>query len=260
MEFSRQRPGLKLQANPITYALGQIVIAPVLQIENYIPDLQEVLRKTGYPFFEKQVAQSVTFGQDGPKVAESKKDVFLSTDRSRAVSVTPSQLILEVNNYTSVEEFVGYLVDFAEAVREIVQPELFQRTGFRRLNLIEETGSLDALDFLHPGARGLPDAGTGNHGYEFRTVLQDGVHRVIRTVHPAPQNGIPQDLAGVPLEVKGPLTGSSVMLDIDHFIPGSLEFRKDVLVEQFQILHNASDEAFRASVTEQAIAYWEGKA
>lgn len=258
MEFERQRKKLDLQTNPITYALGQIVIAPVLNIESFVPELQEVFRKSGYPLFEKQIQQSITFGQGGPQISESKKDVFLSPDRSRSLSVAPNQLILEVNSYTNFEQFLDHLILFSSAVKEIVQPHSFQRVGFRRINLIEEAPAMEALGFIRAGMRGLSEAGSGSHGYEFRSKLPDDVHRVIRSIHPAPNTGLPQDLASVPVPVKQPLTSGGVLLDIDHFLPESREFEKDQLVRQFELLHAASDEGFRASVADEAIAYWKG--
>ena len=58
----RKEPALKLERSPLVFVLSQVRFPAVLKIEDHVPDIQEALRKLGFPRYSKEDIQRFSFG------------------------------------------------------------------------------------------------------------------------------------------------------------------------------------------------------
>lgn len=262
MDPHRQRSPLELADNPIVFALGQVVISPVLQMGSYVPAIQERLRKAGFPGFAQHDGQTVQFGREVQVVADTRW-VFTDRDRTTGVVLHPNFMVIEQTKYNSFEEFITRMQEVTEVVSSAVEVDFAERIGFRRVNLIEATAdSMPLQEFVKEGLRGLRPEDLQVDSLEAQ-LEEHGVtpagQIIVRLTRPSPGTGLPPDLMATSLVHREPQAQSdSALLDIDHYSVGRRDFNPLTLAESFWELHNFSDLAFRAAVTDQALSYWRG--
>lgn len=261
MNSKRARPPLALAWNPIVFALGQVVISAVLELERYVPALQERLRRSGYPLFERVDLQEVRMGPTvQPEFRQETKWVFSSKDRTRAAVVGPQFIVLEQTRYSTFDDFIDELNSVLAIVNEVLDIAAYQRLGFRRVNLLEETSSLPLSDVLREGIQGIDhDLFSGNSEQRYELWGSTPVGRMmVRLMRPAPETVIPPELMGttLPIEGAGVAQKLTATLDVDHFQVETADFIPSAVIESFWSLHDASDRAFRAAVSEHALQTW----
>ena len=256
----RARPSLDLAWNPIVFALGQVVISAVLNMESYIPEIQERLRKTGYPRFERLELQALRVEAGAsPRMQTDTRWLFINRDRTGLVSINTNSVVLERSEYTSFDDFASELADVLTQIQEVIDVELTDRLGFRRVNLVEEQDDLSLTEALSEGLLGIDaDSFTsrGEHRYEFWANTLVG-RLAVRTSHPAPEGALPADLSSSQLSIRKPAdTAAAATVDIDHFMVEPADFSVENIIESFWTLHDASDQAFRSAVTDAALEAW----
>ena len=65
LKMKRTHPPLRLPGSPLIYVVAQVNISAVVAIERYVPEIQERLRKSGFPGYTNiQVPEIIfeTFG------------------------------------------------------------------------------------------------------------------------------------------------------------------------------------------------------
>lgn len=242
------------------FALGQVVISAVLNMETYIPEIQERLRKTGYPRFERLELQAVRLEAGStPRMHTETRWLFINRDKTGLVSINTNSIVLERSEYTSFDDFANELADVLGHIQAVIDVELVDRLGFRRVNLLEEHSNLTVAEALRPELHGV-SAETfttgGEHKYEFLANTDTG-RLIARTSYPAPEGVLPIDLSSSQLNVRKPTNlASSATVDIDHFMVEPADFSVDRVIESFWRLHDASDLAFRCAVTDTALTAW----
>ena len=229
-------------------------------MESYIPEIQERLRKTGYPRYERLDLQAVRLEPGSiPRMHADTRWQFINRDRTGLVSINTNSIVLERSEYTSFDDFADELADVLSQIQEVIDADLIDRLGFRRVNLLEEHSNLPIAQSLNPGLLGIrAEAFTtaGEHKYEFLANTDLG-RLIVRTTHPAPEGSLPVDLSSSQLNVRQPADSSSAAtVDIDHFMVEPADFSVDGIIESFWKLHDASDQAFRSAVTDKALAAW----
>ena len=213
---------MSLAWNPIVFALGQVVISAVLNMESCIPEIQELLRKTGYPRFERLELQALRLEAGStPRMHSETRWLFINRDRTGLVSINPNSIVLERSEYTSFDDFANELADVLGHVQEVIDVELIDRLGFRRVNLLEEHSNLPVAEALSPGLLGINAEAftTGSeHKYEFLANTGEG-RLIVRTSYPAPEGALPVDLSSGQLNIRKPTeAASAATVDIDHFM------------------------------------------
>ncbi|MEX1163172.1 MAG: TIGR04255 family protein [Nitriliruptor sp.] len=261
MDNRRVIEPLVLATNPLVFVLGQVVFSPVLRMGNYVPELQEQFRRAGFPRFHQLDAQELRLGPGGAQVIPDRRWVFADRANQIAVVLSASFVVVEQTRYVSFESFIETVAQAVEIIGEVLDVDLCERLGFRRVNLIEPGSSgLSLREFFQPGLRGLEPSELGverlDAQLEERGQTPSG-NLVVRLLKPAPDSGLPPDLGMTTLHQKAPDAGAeSALLDIDHYSTRERDFQTDAVVEGFWELHRYSDEAFRAAVTAEALGFW----
>lgn len=257
--MARSRPPLRLRRNPLIVVLAQVRIAPVLRLADSVPEIQDQLRRNGFPRFSESQTQTVQFVGSPPPSAWQTSYLFTDRNAKRAVIVAPEHISLIVTAYESFEVFANDLQGILVTVGGVLGPELVERVGLRYVDLIQPREGEDVRDWLQPSLRGLDNLELENIRFNFElrgsTSLGEFVFRATR-----PKTGlIPADLQPFALEVtpaEPVVEGRYVVLDFDHFTAAPRDFDVPTLMDTTWGLHDFVDLAFRQAVTEDAFRAW----
>ncbi len=261
MDSRRHQPPLALNTNPLVFALGQVVISPVLRMNDYVPEVQERFRREGFPRFSRLETHQLRLTGDQSELVRDIRWAFADRANRTAVVLSPNFLVLEQTTYTTFDAFANILAQAIGTIHDVVDVDLCERFGFRRVNLIYPADSgMSLREFFQAGLRGVDPQALGVGRLEAQLEERGQTPAgdlVVRLIKPAPESGLPPDLMATSLEhVPAPPGPEHALLDIDHYAPTQQDFVPDGVVDAFWELHRYSDSAFRAAVTNEALEYW----
>jgi len=259
----RKEPLVKLERPPLIFSLAQVRFSPVLKIADYIPDIQDVLRKGDFPRFQQQQIQQLVFA---PKVEVTQdfRWVFSSTDQHEAVLLTKDFVVYETNRYDVFETFVKKLEFVLSLVKEKVDVLMAERIGLRVVDLIRPAAGKAAVEFLQQPLRGLSAESFGAVSLLTHFLLQakSAVGDFsIRSMGTEDGTFLPPDLVSTELVFDSPPAKGEqvIILDFDHVAPVNDAFDTKTLISKIWELHDITERAFKTAVTPEAINYWKVK-
>ncbi len=264
--MKRTLPALKLKSSPLVLVLVQVRIAPVIKMADYIPDIQESLRRSGLPRFisGEEVQLQVSQGQ-AASVQRSPRWEFQNKEQTHGIVITQDFIAAQTTAYDVYESFEEFFTTPLEVLAEIVEPGLVQRVGLRYVDLIRPRAEQRVSEFLKPSLRGLEAADIGADDllsrFEMLAQTAEGTMR-IRCLQTNNGSPLPPDLTSLNLNLTatvpdGLLRGELVtILDLDHFSSVPRDYDPAKLIEAVGALHDNLDQAFRAAVTNEALAAW----
>ncbi len=262
----RSRPPLKLSNSPLLLALAQARISPVLQMQNYIPAIQERLRRIGFPLFSEALMQEIVLGPGLPSpgsVVTRSKWVFADKARTLAVVIAPEFITLQTAAYDTFDAFSEQLAAVLDPISEIVGIELSERVGLRYVDYVQPRADDTLADYLAAGLVGLDPAMAGVRSqrsvylaqgptsvgqYSFRLTRSEGAFAL-------PPDLQPSDVQVSP--VGSP--GAHAVLDIDHFFVATQPFKSDNIIQILWDLHDVVDGLFRSAITPHALQVWQAE-
>lgn len=255
----------KLNQSPLAMVLAQVKFAPVLQIQKYIPELQEILRKKNYPHFVEEQVQEFVFAVGNtnlPPVQNSSRWIFGSSDWKNTVVLSQDFVVIETSEYDKFEKFSAEFLKILKIVKETVSLTRSERIGLRYVNLIRSEQPNDSQLFLRQELRGLGktdiEGASGMQGSCVSHAVTPHGRLMIRAVHIDDGSHIPPELTSTKLKFAyKPVKGEQVsILDIDHNGEFAGDFEVDGIISKLSELHDFSDNAFLASVTPDALKAW----
>ena len=79
-----------------------------MQLDKFIPEIQEQLRHTGFPRFEHGQMQQFTLQPAAPpKIETTDRFEFQNRDKTAGIVLTTNSVSLQTNSYTTFEEFMA---------------------------------------------------------------------------------------------------------------------------------------------------------
>lgn len=251
---------LALKQSPLIVALCQIRFAPVLTMDKFIPEIQDKLRRRGYPGYDQAAVHEIQINENGPSFQESLRWVFSSRDRTKFLVLTNSSIALETTAYSAFEDFLQDLVPGVEVIDEVVNPTFAQRIGLRYVDAVPNVG--DAVsDFFKEKVLSFSPEELGVEALlsSQQVVARTEVgHLVIRMnqVENAPL--LPPDLQSPELSELGSVQqGVHAILDIDASDERDCPFGMDSFEDRLWVIHDYASKAFWQSITEHAKAEWQ---
>jgi len=257
---NRKIPFLKLEKSPLVLVIAQVRISSVLGMENYLPKIQEPLRKAGFPKFKAEQTQNIVAGPV-PQFISSVRWLFHNADNTECVVLATDFIALLTSKYDVFEAFIGKLQTVLQVLNEAVGVELALRLGLRYVDLIRPVEGKSLADYLQPGLLGLPPAELGVESFltQFDSRGKTPVGNLTVKLH---QNKkglfIPPDVTGSDLKFDVVLKpGETItLLDIDHSSPAQRPFKPDALANAMWDLHEHSALAFRKATIPSALDLW----
>jgi len=259
---------------PVYYALAQAHFNPVAAMSKYVAQIQDRLRREGYPLFDEQpqvVTHLVVRGpgqaqQVEPQIAHTPSWLITRSDRTAGFILMPSSITYQTTHYQTHSEFIPELLRGLAAVHEAAALDHVSRLGLRYLDAVLPRAKETVEQYLVGGLHGIEFNATRRYtltesvfGTETRPLVPTGtlVARVHRMTAPLgfPPDMLPNGLMVSPnFEVKEPR--AHAVIDTDHYVEGRMPIDVDKLGEQLLSLHATIKSVFRATTTNHARATW----
>jgi len=261
---NRTLPALEFTHSPLIVALAQVRMLPIVNLETYIPKLQDLLRAKDYPrFLTRKVKTSKHDAMGKVNVEEATDWVFADKAGHYSLVVGEQRLVLVTSAYTAFEDFAERLEACLALVDDLVKISGVERLGLRYVDLIEPTAEKGLSYFLQPCVLGLALDNLGSRIASFsQTFIETAPTRklAIRATERPRGLVLPPDLLSLQLKLCKPasLDRPFGILDLDHFAeyPEPSDYSTASVIKDLWELHDVVDQAFRGATTEAAKLDW----
>lgn len=258
----KTEPSLKLERSPLQFVLVQVRFSPVAAMREYVTPLQDRLRKSGFPGFNKEKIQQVTFGPE-PEMETSTRWSFVSRDKRECIVLTEDFVVYETTRYDVFETFTERVKGVLAQLNEIAEINFASQIGLRYIDVVHSLDGHPPDWFIRKQFLGLSADGIGEpRTNQFLSVVKttDGILK-LKTLDGHGQKFMPPDLEATRVDFELELTedDSFRILDFDHIWQGETNFVPDAIIANMGALHGAIKKTFKAVVTEDAIKVWESK-
>lgn len=264
----------KLSKAPVFYVVAQVVYSPILKLDSLVPELQDRLRKDGFPGYRalRQIGLEVHANADKPaetrvERSETNTHVFASRDQSESIVVTSQSVAYQTVEYDSIEAFQDKFSRAVRAVSEILAPDSFTRIGLRFLDAVVPPDP-DSLDkYVRTQFLGLQNTLSDDsetvYTFSETQILKQGRTIKVRVLARAADVAYPIDLTDsappLPERFKS-VFGVHALIDSDAAFGGesqaAYEFEVDAIVSKLRELKSDHKATFEAVVTPFALEEW----
>lgn len=259
---NRSLPALKLQRSPLVLVLTQIRFSPVLKMDRFVSDIQEQLRESGLTRYSREETQQLVFGPEF-KTNASTRWVFANRERTEAVVLANDFFVYEVSVYDTFDIYVERLLKLFRIVSELAMLSFSEQIGMRYVDFLKGDGSLSVDELVCEPLRGLSaqDLGMSEASHQFMIQGKTPFGTLaIRSFENTNEQFLPPDLQTEHLafKIKTSKGEEFRIIDFDHIHRGETDFTDEALREKLWSLHDHTDKAFRSTVTDRALEYWQG--
>ena len=210
----------KLENQPLKFALAEFRFSAVLKIAEFIPSIQEALRKN-FPIQKHRIDQNINFQSNGLEIHKQDRWAFVSSNGRSAIQISQDSLVYVTSEYPRFGGFSNECRTGLDIIKEIVDPALITRIGLRYgdLVLVDKGEQLsDFVDgtFTYPQLFG--DIGNPMHKFSENLIQTTTGILAIRTLCGVMSKIILDDENGLPIKldlVNDP--SERMILDFDHF-------------------------------------------
>lgn len=250
----------KLKNQPLKFVLAEFRFSQVLKIADYIPELQDALRKE-YPIFENKKEQMVSVHNGNLEVLHANRWAFISANHHNSIDISSDRIMFSTSAYPRFEGFAERCRNAIDILIQKVSPQLLTRVGLRYGDLVQVTkGEGETFEkivdehFIFPQA--LSSLGKPNT-QRCEVVLQtsSGV-LLVRTLYGTHDLTCLPDVQGLSISIDNePKLSERMILDFDHFWEAkeeSVRFETDIILTKLGSLHETSREAFWKITTDYA--------
>ena len=263
----------KMSNAPVYYALAQAHFNPVVAMAKYVDQIQDRLRREGYPLFEPQESTQLIIPGQGqaqpmaPQIQRAVSWLMTRSDRTAGFILAPSMITFHTTHYQTNNEFIPELLRGLTAVHEVVSLDHVSRLGLRYLDAVLPRTEEETIEqYLVDGLHGIDFNATRQHSMTESIFTTDTgplvpkgtlVVRVYRMIAPLgfPPDMLPAGLAIAPkFEIKEAC--EHAVIDVDQYVEGRMPLEMDKLSEQLRSLHTNIKLAFAATTTDYARNAW----
>lgn len=248
----------KLDNQPLIFVLAEFRFSPVMQIAEFIPKIQEALRKQ-YPIPNKRSEQTVQVQPGGISVSSVDRWAFISANKKSAIEINQERLVYITAEYPRFAGFSDACKQAIDTLVNIVEPSLILRIGLRYSDLVLVDGDESITDLVdqHFGLPNCIDSLGANRQHSTETLLNTNMGGLlIRTLYGEHNLSCLPDIQGLPISITKDMAQSErIILDFDHYWEAkdeSVSFETNDVLERLATLHETSREAFWKVTTDYA--------
>jgi uncharacterized protein (TIGR04255 family) len=273
MKVERNCPYIPLARQPLVLVLAQARFSPVPKIEKFLQEIQDFLRKNGYPINPGQKSVLFEVSPGGIRQTEVPQWRFENPLQTAAVLLDHEQILLQTTAYRNFESFIGEFLRIFSFVLTTTESDKFGvivRLGLRYVDLIQKQTQDDSIDlYLHPGLRGMLCSEYVDKKKQYtlstigRTFLNDNQAGTlsIRIIRGEKGIDLPPDLLGAAPSNRRHVPGDEdiAIVDMDHYWNGCIgpNIEIQVIEKILFSLHDSIINGFHSSViTEEGIKKW----
>lgn len=257
--------GTPLKNPPVYFTVAQVRFNPLLKLADYLPSIQEGLRKAGYPAFTAHSTIALQFmvqgGQTVPQPVPREQFLFANVEQTHCFVLSSDALTFQSTNYGTYELFSEAFLKGLALVHEVVTFDFTDRVGLRYLDHVFPKAGDSLSLYLAPEVQGLSVrlGGQSVHSYSEALNVVGDVKLRARVVIQDGGLAFPPDLLPQGMAVQARFAqaqGMHAILDTDGFVEGRKLFSLDDVGHHLQDIHEVIGDAFRATVTDHARAVW----
>ena len=267
--------GRQLTHAPVFFVVAQVRHSPILKLDSLVADLQERLRKQGYPGYKlsKHLGFEVVTNPSGPPEAkfeqiELNNHIFSSRDGAHSFNALKDSFSFSTVEYGTFEAFIERLKPLLLAYADLCAPDSFSQIGLRFLDAIVAGEDKLLHPLIHRQFLGLSDTigddWFTDYSFSEASLSHNDQRLKARVVARASSIIWPPDLA--PFAPRLPqrfaeINGVHALLDTDATYttaPGMAQpFDVEVILDRLLSLKKDVSAAFKATVTPEALKAWE---
>ena len=256
----------KLHNDPLSLVLCQIRFSRVRKMADFIPAIQDRLRRNGFPSDVSGMLQQILLTAAGPQTHQTKQDEFRSADNTWSIAVGEDMLVLITSNYDRFAGFAAKLRLALEAVDASAELRhgLVSRIGLRYVDVIEPQAGETHCDYLQQNLHG-PKSAVFTDG-QLVHLESAGRTQIGTMILRITQNNqgmlIPPDMVLKPMRHKQtPTPGKLItLIDTDHFVEGEWPYNLNTIIDTVDHLHRGINTAFfRDTITRHAKITWKAE-
>jgi uncharacterized protein (TIGR04255 family) len=257
--------GVKMSKAPIFYTIGQVKFSPVLDMEKYVPKIQEELRKD-FPRFKQDSINVFQLHIEGatsrPSFTQTPRWQFGRADNMSGFLLGPDSLIFHTTGYDTFEPFLESIVRGLEVVNKAASLGLVESMAIRTLDAVVPEPGTKVQQYLNAQACGLSEHFGGELKQStvecVRDFPPDGT-LISRVAILKGSVGIPMDLFPLALELKPEFKNLDkwhALVDNDRQQKSCFEFDVEKIRTSLSGVKKGASEAFYSSVSDFAIEKW----
>jgi uncharacterized protein (TIGR04255 family) len=261
--------GRRMRHAPVYFTIAQVRHNPVTSLKNYVSDVQEAMRKSGYTDYKRvpTVAFEITAGPDGVvtprQLPETDRFIFSSRESSHGFILDERAISFQTTRYGTYEDFSAEFAKGLDIVHRIVTLDFSERIGIRYLDFVSPRPGEHLSQYLVQEIHGIASRLEGcelQHSVSETVVKREGLGSILcRTITRQGRVGLPPDLQPMELRIDPQFenyTGLHAIIDTDASHEGRDAFDIPGIARRMNALHEAASEAFKVSVTKHAIEAW----
>jgi uncharacterized protein (TIGR04255 family) len=261
----------KMSNAPVYFTVAQIQFNPILNMESYLPAIQDKMRAARFSDFRRESVQQLTipFATSGegrqipaPSFVPRARCIFGNIEGATEIVLENNALAVQTIAYDTFEAFSKILLDGLEMVHNAVQLEFTQRVGLRYLDAVLPKDGEQLSDYLTREVLGLSAKLTKSKlSHSFSETVTVGTHGklVSRVVIQDGPVGLPPELMTLAPRIDSrftQFTGLHAIMDTDAFSEEREPFNIENLGARLLVLHDRIEESFNLTVTPVALERW----
>jgi uncharacterized protein (TIGR04255 family) len=264
--MKRSKLPLKLHKSPLVMVLAQVRTSPVAKMSDYAAEVQERVRRRGFPRFAESSVQELLLTPGGPpQLRVHPRWEFQDKGQATGIILSQNGVVLHTRAYDTFDAFADHLALALEFVGEVVKPSLVERLGLRYVNLIRPQEGESWTSYVKHGLHGISDAAVGMrtslHRSEIVGTTEVG-QLVLRCFQASDGSFLPPDLVPSSLDHSSVLLRPEevvTLLDLDHYSEVAREYDAAQVVDYMWRLHDNLELSFRECITDLARKHWKAE-
>ncbi len=261
--------GKKLTNPPVYFSIVQVRFNPLFKLDGYAADIQDHLRRAGFPDARKEVITQLSVvptkaSEQAPAampLTQSSRYKFGTRKSTAEFILDQFALTYQTTEYDVFDSFTEKFLQGLEAVHEVAVLDYVDRVGVRYLNAIKAREGEALGEYFSPQLLGLATSLGGDlvHNYVETRVKKDDVELLIRSIQQDSSLAFPPDLQPMTLSIPqkfSKIEGLHAILDLDGWIESRESFERDYILKALHRIHDFVEEAFLSSSTQHAKEVW----
>lgn len=254
----------KLTKQPLVMVLAEFRFSTILQIGNYVPLFQDLVRHN-FPHFSTMKQQEIVVEPQGLKINQNDAWLFQSADKKSAYLLDKDRITFLTAEYNRFPDFLSHCQTAIKFVQDDIKPALILRIGLRYSNAILPTYPEEMIENYTQEAICNTSIGETfgdqlRHMNESIFKTKSGI-LAVRSLYGELNTTVWQDLTDVPIAIKKVMTPSKrILLDFDNFWSPeegeSQSFFTDFIIDKTTALHQNSRKAFWGITTDNGREVW----
>jgi len=264
--------GKKMKNAPVYFALAQVRFNAVLALDQYIPTIQDNLRRAGYPDFEKSFMAAINVntgpgqGQPVPILQPQSRFHFLNEARTAGFVLDQASIAFETTDYDVFESFSEEFIKGVNIVHTAAELNYSERLGIRFLDAVWPKPEEKIAQYLVPSVLGIAEQLAPRElvhtASETRTQFEKTILVSRATTFKQEGKGaaFPAEFGVVPVKLTekfAKVTGLYAVIDTDCWVEDRVKFDLGGLENRLKSLHDEIGRSFNLMVTPYALNVWE---